>query len=605
MSEIRVRLDQLRAAMTSAGVTHYLVPSADEHLNEYLPARNLRREWCSGFSGSAGELLIAVDPEETKLFVDGRYHIQAEQQLAGTSIRLERLGTKSATPIDRTLAEFSKRHGSDFRLGVDPLTLSAAYYRMLERSIKEGRGQLVLVDSNLVDTCWTDRPALDRSPLEYLPDSFTGESAAAKVARIREALAKAGATATLTVKLDQIAWLSNLRSLRDVPYNPVFLGWLYLDMDRVHLFVNSPRERIRDDVRATLSGWEFHDYSEFLPFLRSKPKARTLIDLDRTTYGIASLDNFERIEGLSPIEQLKARKNASELSAMRDANRAASAVKTKALLWLREVTDRGEPVTERRFQERIEQLYAALPAYRQLSFHTISAAGEHAAMPHYGSADDTPLNAGEYFIIDSGIQYGGGTTDDTRTLGVGHPSAEKRRLFTLVLKAHIQGASTSFPEGTTGAAIDAIVRQPLWAHGLNYDHGTGHGVGSLLNVHEGPFTIGDHARRPASGLPLEPGFITSIEPGYYAKEVGGIRHENLYVVSERNTGPDGRRWFAFETLTYIPFDVRWIDFSLLDARERDWLDRYHDACREQLAPMLTDDEREALDRYFSEASTAR
>lgn len=605
MSEIRVRLDQLRASMKSVGVSHYLVPSADEHLNEYLPARNLRREWCSGFSGSAGDLLIGLDPAETKLFVDGRYHIQAEQQLAGTGILLEKLGTKSAMPLDRTLANLSKQHDSRFRLGVDPLMLSAAHHRMLERSIKEGRGQLVLVESNLVDACWKDRPALERSPLECLPETLTGESVASKVARVREALAKAGATATLTVKLDQIAWLSNSRSFRDVPHNPVFLAWLYLDMDRVHLFVNSPGERIRDEVRATLSGWEFHEYSEFLPFLRSRSKTRTLIDLDRTTFGIASLDNFERIEGLSPIEHLKARKNASELSAMRDANRSASAAKTKALLWLREVTDRGERVTERRFQERIEQLYSALPAYRQLSFHTISAAGEHAAMPHYGSADDTPLNAGEYFIIDSGIQCGGGTTDDTRTLGVGHPTAEKRRLFTLVLKAHIQGASTSFPEGTTGAAIDAIVRQPLWAHGLNYDHGTGHGVGSLLNVHEGPFTIGDHARRPASGLPLEPGFITSIEPGFYAKEIGGIRHENLYVVTEHRAAADGRRWFAFETLTYIPFDVRWIDFSLLDARERDWLDRYHSACRKQLEPLLTADERTALDRYLSEASAAR
>ena len=605
MSEIRDRLDRLRAAMTSAGVTHYLVPSADEHLNEYLPARNLRREWCSGFSGSAGDLLVALEPTETKLFVDGRYHIQAEQQLAGTGIHLEKLGTKSATPLDRTLADLSKRHGAKLRLGVDPLMLSAAHHRMLERSIQEGRGQLVLVEKNLVDDCWKDRPALERSPLESLPDALTGESAASKVARVREALVKAGATATLTVKLDQIAWLSNLRSFRDVPHNPVFLGWLYLDMDRVHLFVNSPGERIRDDARATLNGWEFHEYSEFLPFLRSRSKARTLIDLDRTTYGIAALDALERLEGPSPIEQLKARKNASELCAMQDANRAASAAKTKALLWLREVTDRGERVTERSFQQRIEELYAALPAYRQLSFHTISAAGEHAAMPHYGSADETPLNAGEYFIIDSGIQFGGGTTDDTRTLGVGHPTAEKRRLFTLVLKAHIQGASTSFPEGTTGAAIDAIVRQPLWAHGLNYDHGTGHGVGSLLNVHEGPFTIGDHARRPASGIPLEPGFITSIEPGFYAREVGGIRHENLYVVTEHHTAADGRRWFAFETLTYIPFDVRWIEFSLLDARERDWLDRYHAACREQLGPMLTDGERSALDRYLSEAGAAR
>lgn len=585
--------------MREVGVGHYLIPSSDEHLNEYLPPRSMRREWMSGFTGSAGDLLVGIDPDETKLFADGRYHVQAESELEGSGIGLVRVGRPNVPTLGRYIEELSKRHGTSLRIGVDPFVIANSSFRNLGQQASGGGGALVALDHNLVDEIWTDRPRLERSVLYALDPSVTGSSAESRLAALRRDLERHGAAAFVAIKLDQIAWLLNLRSFSDVPFNPVFLAYLVVDSKRVLLHLAGRNERLPRDFEKGLPGLEVREYSDFADTLRTLEAPVISIDPDRTTAGVFALLSHRRLlEQMSSVESSKARKNPVEVSQMRLANLAASTAKTRAILWGRDAVDRGDVLTEASFKAHLEARYAELDGYRGLSFSTISAAGDHGALPHYHGADSTPLRDGEPFVIDSGIQWGAGTTDDTRTLGIGTPSAERKRIFTLVLKAHIQGAAALFPEGTAGASIDALVRNPMWSVGLDYGHGTGHGVGALLNVHEGPFQIGDLGRRPSTTLPLEPGMIMSIEPGYYRIGFGGVRHENLYLVVEHHVDDSGRRWLAFESLTYIPFDVKWIDFEALDPRERDWLDAYHAECVKRLGPSLSADELDSLRRYL-------
>ncbi len=605
MSTIPDRIERLRSSMREIGLTHYLVPSSDEHLNEYLPERNQRRQWASGFTGSAGDLLVGLDADSTILFVDGRYHIQAERQLRDSGIRLARLGKPGTKSLSQTLTDLSSTLGARLRVGIDPFVLSNTTARTLRLAAESSGGALVSCDSNLVDAAWSDRPPIPGSALVELSPAVTGANVEARTGAVRAALAAGQATATIVVKLDQIAWLLNLRAFGDVPYNPVFQSFLYIDAESVRLFVHGGSQRADRKYRDANPSLAIAEYDEFRTFLASTARRRMLVDADRVTFGLAELlrKHHDVVDGNSPIEWQKARKNDVEIEEMERANLAASVGKTRAILGLRADVERGVTTTEQAFRASIENIYESLPGFRSLSFSTISAAGDHAALPHYGDADESPLRPGSLFIIDSGIQIGAGTTDDTRTLGIGAVSPRHREIFTLVLKAHIQGAAAVFPEGTTGVAIDAIVRAPLWAAGLNYEHGTGHGVGALLNVHEGPFTVGDALRRPASTYPLEPGMVTSIEPGSSEIGFGGVRHENLYRVVEHHTDSSGKRWLGFASLTFIPFDVSCVDRSLLDRREAQWLDAYHAACVEKLAPFLDESERAGLRRYLGSSKT--
>jgi Xaa-Pro aminopeptidase len=293
---------------------------------------------------------------------------------------------------------------------------------------------------------------------------------------------------------------------------------------------------------------------------------------------------------LSPVEEAKSIKNETERACMARASLRASVAKTRALLWLEREVEAGRRVTEASFRDAIERLYSEIEGYRQLSFPTISATGEHAAVIHYGAADETELRPGELFLVDSGIQMDGGTTDDTRTVAIGDPTPEQRAVYTRVLRSHIAGATQIFPEGTPGAALDAVTRVPLWAARLHYEHGTGHGVGAFLNVHEGPFALAEAKGRPAATRPLRPGMITSVEPGYYRPGFGGVRLESLYEVVEADTDADGRRWLQLSPLTWVPFDPKLIDLDALDHRERSWLREYHENCIRRLEPHLSAEE---------------
>ncbi|TAH37344.1 MAG: M24 family metallopeptidase [Planctomycetota bacterium] len=577
MSLIPQRLAALRAHMRARGLSHYFVPSADEHLNEYLPEWRKRREYLSGFTGSAGDLLLGQD--DAWLFTDGRYHVQAGLELRGSGIQLSKVGV----PGQKSLIQ----HVAGLRapvLGFDPMLLSVGFAAALERALAAAGGRPAPVAPNLVDLVWSDRPAPPTSVLFEVPLRWSGRSAADKLADVRAALSGAGANALLVTKLDQLAWLLNLRSRDDVPFNPVFEGHGLVTTGAVHVFLHGGERRLP----AAIPHVRCHEYGELLPFLGQLPaETRILLDPSGSTLGLKTAletnANVAVVLAPSPVEDAKARKNAAEREGMRVANRRASAVKAEALRWLEQEVAAGRTVTERAFQDEIERRYAAAREYWGLSFNTITATGPHGAIMHYKDADRTPLRRGELFIIDSGIQAAGGTTDDTRTVIIGEASAQQRRLYTRVLQCHIAAATLKFPAGTPGTAVDAVCRGPLWRDGLSYDHGTGHGVGAFLNVHEGPFALSESVRKPYAVHPLAEGMVTSIEPGYYKPGWGGIRIENLYLIVQDRTDESGVTWLRFESLTFIPFDERLIDRALLSEDERRWVDDYHARCRAELA----------------------
>ncbi len=599
------RLSALREVLREHGLTHYLVPSSDEHLNEYLPPWRQRRQWLSGFTGSAGDLLVGLNPAETWLFADSRYHLQAERELDGTGIGVQRVGAAGGEGLREVLGRLARERGRALVVGCDPMVLAAETAVALDQVLAQAGASLRFVSPNLVDRLWSDRPVPSATPLFRCPDDWTGRTAAEKVADLVAAAAEAGADAALVSRLDEVAWLTNLRAFGEVPYNPVFESFLYAGPDGVHLFLHEPDLRVPSGWLDGVPGLILHPYGGFLSFLWALEDVRVLVDPAGTTRGVLeALDAASGVTVLdrdSTVARAKAVKNPAELAAMERANLLASAAKTRALLWLRAEVAAARPVTEERFARRLEAAYQDLPGYRQLSFPTIAAAGDHAAIVHYAGADDTELRPGMLLLVDSGIHLAGGTTDDTRTVAVGAPTAEQRRVYTLVLKGHLAAARQRFPDGAPGAALDAVARAPLWNAGLQYGHGTGHGVGAFLNVHEGPFAITGAGARPHAARPLRAGMVTSVEPGYYRPGFGGIRLENLYRVAEAGAGPDGGRWLGLESLTWIPFDPALIDRELLEPAERAWLDAYQAGCAERLSPLLSAGERTALDAWLESA----
>ncbi|MBK9388330.1 MAG: aminopeptidase P family protein [Planctomycetes bacterium] len=591
------RLAALRTRMPQLGIDLYLVPSADEHVNEYLPPWRARREWLSGFSGSAGDLLVGR--EEAWLFVDGRYHLQADSELAGSGIAAVKVGASGAPTLVEKLKQLAEGAPAP-ALGFDPHALSLGMYDALSGS---GLRQ-VEVEENLVDVLWSERPEPATAALREIPEEWSGSSPMEKVQRVRAELANAKVDALLALKLDQIAWLLDLRSTSDVPYNPVFESFLWLDERELHLFVREPALRLPLGYASRLPELAVHDYGAWRAFLATRGGQKVRVDPSGATRGVVAA--LERAgasisRGDSPIEILKAKKNAAEQAAMRRANLLASVAVTKALLWLRRECARGVQLTERRFAQELERLYAQQEDYWGQSFGTIAGAGENGAIIHYGAAGERPIGRGELFLIDSGAHLAGGTTDATRTMAIGAADEEQRRAYTAVLRGHIDSAAQRFPAGTGGQALDTLARASLWNELLDYAHGTGHGVGALLNVHEGPFSIS--AGRNASSRPLEPGHVTSIEPGYYRAGWGGIRLENLYLVRQVGDAPvaEGeKRWLELESLTWIPFDENLIDRERLSTSQRHWLDLYQRECVERLGTRLDPGERRELASWLAE-----
>ncbi|WP_243040941.1 aminopeptidase P family protein [Dyella sedimenti] len=588
------RLAALRHAMLQHGVDACLIPSADPHLSEYLPAHWQARAWLSGFTGSAGTLVVTAD--HASLWTDSRYFAQATQQLAGSGIELMKQRVAHAPEHIAWLREHL-RPGQSLAVAGDSVALATA--RQLERQLAEA-GAALRTDLDLPGQAWTGRPALPDAPVVEHPLRYAIQARAEKLDRLRTAMRKLGATHHLVSSLDDVAWLTNLRG-SDVECNPVFLAHLLVQAEgHATLFVD--RGKLNDALVASLAadGVRIADYATVTDALSELGAAdRLLLDPARVVVSVAAAIPPEAnvIEAANPSTLSKARKSEGELEHIRETMRRDGAALVRAFRRLEERVAAGMRQTELDVDALLREERSAQPDFVGESFATIAGYQANGALPHYRATAEShsTLKAQGLLLVDSGGQYLGGTTDITRVLALGETTAEQRRDATLVMKGMIALSRARFPRGASGPQLDALARAPLWANGMDYGHGTGHGVGYFLNVHEGPQGI----RPPVSGtalVPLEPGMITSIEPGLYKPGRHGIRHENLAVVVEADRSEFGE-FYAFETLTLCPFDRRALEPGLLNPEERAWLDDYHATVRAALAPLLEDADLAWLERH--------
>ena len=597
----RSKLTNLRDAMLNQDLDCYFIPAVDEHLNLYGSEAKQRRAWISGFTGSAGDLLVGKN--SAWLFVDSRYYEQAELQVDPALIQISKLGLEENLTLIETVEKLAVESASTptkLRLGFDPFTVSVEQFKSWGKKFATAGIELIPVSENLADKVRSHNlaktsetlPAIDESPLFSLPLSLTGENAAEKLTRVREAMEKANIDVLPITNLNQIAWLFNLRG-SDIPNIPIFISYAIVTTDAAFLFTNPQRvsPEIQQDLQRCATLLPYENYPQTLLDCISQPKlTRILLDAKHTTAGTHQLivnrqvedeDNIKIVFEASPIEGMKARKNPVEIEQMKSANFKASKAKTVTLKWLTEQLENGKTLTEFDVKETIEHFYQQETDFQSLSFRTIAGAGVNSSIVHYGTpSPEVTLKPGEFLLLDSGSQYLGGTTDDTRTVIIGEPTALHIEHYTTVLIAHISCAMQQFPKATMGVQLDAIARHVLWQEQLDYGHGTGHGVGAFLAVHEGPNGISKSVQ-----YCLEPGMVTSIEPGYYQPGWGGIRIENLYVVVEMPSKND-QVWYGFEPLTYIPFDRKLINSDRLSKTQLAWLNNYHAAVVEKLAPVM-------------------
>lgn len=579
------RIEALRAALRETGVDGFVVPRADEHQSEYVSADAERLAWLTGFTGSAGTAVILV--ESAALVVDGRYTLQAPEQVE--------IGILTVVPLAESTPEawIGANLKREQVLGYDPWLHTPDGLARLERAATKAGGTLRAVP-NLVDAVWAGRPKPPAGRVNRHPDALAGETVADKLARVRESLAEAGCDALVISDPHNLAWAFNLRGA-DVAHTPLALGYAILPREGLaRLFLVSPA--IDPELRTALAPVaEILSRAELEDGLASLGGAR--VRLDAATGAVALKERIEAAGGTvdvgkDPITGMKAVKNAAEIAGTRAAHRRDGASIVRFLAWLDAAAAEGG-LTEIAAVEALEDFRDAGGDLRDVSFPTISGSGPNGAIVHYRvtRASDRAVQPGELFLIDSGAQYPDGTTDITRTVAVGEPSAAMRDRFTRVLKGHIAISRAVFPKGTTGAQIDAFARAPLWQAGLDFDHGTGHGVGAFLSVHEGPQRIAK-----TGTVALESGMILSNEPGYYAAGAYGIRIENLVLVEPRSIADGERPMLGFETLTLAPYDRRLICPDLLDPGERAWIDAYHARVREVLSPDLDAGARDWLAR---------
>lgn len=573
------RLAALRNELDSRGLAGFLVPRADEHQGEYVAPRSERLAWLTGFTGSAG--LAVVLAGRAAVFVDGRYTLQAAAQVDKRLFEIRHL-------IDQPAEDWISKHlPKGAKLGYDPWLHTPDGVVRLKAAVAKAGGGLVAVDGNPIDKVWLGQPPPPISPIVAHDRRYAGRSAADKRREVAASLAGEGAEAAVLTAPDSIAWLLNVRGA-DIPCTPVALAFAILHGDgRVQLFVDSRKlaPGLRAHLGKAVSIAEPAAFGEALDGL-GRRKARVLVDP-----GSAAAWIFDRLtqagavarRGADPCQLPKARKNGVEIEGTRAAHRRDGAALTRFLAWIARNAPRGR-VDELQAVERLADFRRENELFRDFSFNSISGAGANGAVIHYRVTPETNrrLRRGELYLIDSGAQYLDGTTDVTRTVAIGTPTAEMCDRFTRVLKGHIALARARFPRGTTGSQLDALARGALWQAGLDYDHGTGHGVGLYLGVHEGPQRI---AKAP-SRVPLDPGMIVSNEPGYYKPGAYGIRIENLVLVVPVAVKGAERDMLGFETLTLAPIDRALIDRRLLDADEIAWLDAYHGQVRRTLTPLL-------------------
>jgi len=582
MSFASERLSQLRVAMAAQHLDAYLILSADPHQSEYLPDYWQGRRWLSGFTGSVGTLLVT--PDFAGLWVDSRYWEQAEKQLHGSNITLMKLGQSDVPGVNQWLG-MHLRAGS--AVGVDGHVLSLKAAHELQNALADSNSKLD-TDTDLLSAIWPDRSALPVAPVTEHEAPYATRSRKQNLQAIRQAMDETGAQWHLISALDDIAWALNLRGA-DVSYNPVFLSHLLIGPDDAMLFVDKAKVAPELIARLAADGVAVHGYDDIRGRLAALPaQATVLVDPARTTVGLlANAPTVTLVEKLNPSQRFKSVKNDAEIAHVRQAMEQDGAALCEFFAWFEAALESGEPVTELTIDEQITAARARQPHFVSPSFSTIAGFNANGAMPHYMATPEafSVIEGNGLLLIDSGGQYLNGTTDITRVVPVGNLTTEQRRDFTLVLKGTIGLATAVFPEDYPAPLLDTLARAPLWAQLLDYGHGTGHGVGYFMNVHEGPQVISHRAYR-ASDTEMKAGMITSDEPGLYRPGQWGIRIENLICAIPAGESEFGR-YLKFETLTLCPIDTRCIDRELLTEQERIWLNGYHAEVRRRLAARVS------------------
>ena len=597
--EIAQRIELLRELMSREHLAAFIFPTADPHQSEYTADHWKGREWISGFNGSAGTAVVTL--RSAALWTDSRYFLAAGEQLSGTEFQLMRLKMEGTPTVAEWLGQQLSSVASP-EVGIDGMVWAASEVKALIGDLRQHGGITLRTNLDPLRQLWTDRPPIPRNPVALHPMEFAGESTASKLARIRKALHGRHADGILMAALDDIAWTLNLRGT-DVSCNPVFVSYLLITSRDATLYIN--KEKLTPTVRAFLeeNGIGTDDYANVAQGLRDYFEQSILIDPDEVNYTLWQTARRERsdrsattvIEAPSPVPAMKIVKNATEQLGFRQAMLRDGIAMVRFLCWLDHQFTAppasSTELTELSIANRLAAFRAEQPHYRGLSFDTIAAYGEHGAIVHYEPTpqSDIPLRPEGLLLLDSGAQYLDGTTDITRTIALGPLTDEQRRVYTLVLKGHLRLQNLVFPDGAAGTQLDAIARAPLWHEGLNYLHGTGHGVGSYLCVHEGPHQI----RMEWKPQPLRAGMTVTDEPGIYLAGRFGVRIENaLLIVPAMET--ECGRFLHFEPLTLCPIDKRPIMTELLSAEERGWLDSYHQTVYERLAPMLNPVEQQWL-----------
>lgn len=578
---IEQKLAAIRAHMDAANLDAFIVPRADEYLGEYVPVHNERLLWCSNFTGSAGTAIILKD--RAAIFTDGRYTIQVKQQVNGHYFEFYHL---IETPH---VAWLSEQLPVNANVGYDAKVHNLNWYNASKKTLADKQINLVAVTANPVDLSWSDRPAATANLGLLLDQKYTGQSSLQKRQQIGADIAAQGADAVIISALDSIAWLLNIRG-KDIHCFCVILGSAILRKDGSMTFFTNPAKIPAGFSEHVGAGVDIVDEAQASATYQALGEQQLKVLADPEASNAFSQLSAQQagailISGNDPVALAKACKNSVELAGMRAAHIRDGASEIRFLNWLETEVAAGRLHDEGYISDKLTAFRASNENYVELSFSTISAAGANAAMCHYNHNNGVPakLPMDSIYLVDSGAQYLDGTTDITRTVAIGTPSAEHKKMFTLVLKGHIALAQMKFPAGTTGAQLDSLARQFLWQQGYDYDHGTGHGVGCFLNVHEGPHRIAKNANGPA----LAPGMVVSNEPGYYKQDAYGIRCENLVYVVAKDSGHDGKTFYEFATLTQVPFDLHLIDQQLLTADEVNWINTYHAQVRESISPLLS------------------
>lgn len=586
MNEINQRLESLREVMRREHLSAFIFPSTDAHQSEYVADHWQGRTWISGFNGSAGTAVVTM--KSAALWTDSRYFLAAEEQLKGTEFQLMKLKIEGTPTISEWLAQ--ELQGENAEVGLDGMVNSYHETMGLIADLRKSGGITVRTNFDPLGLIWTDRPAIPANPVEIQPMEFAGESVASKISRIRTALRQRHADGMLISALDDIAWTLNLRGT-DVHCVPVFVSYLLISSQQVSLYVDSAK--INDEVKAYLTenGISLYPYNKVAEGLERYSEYNILLDGDETSYFLwKTVKCQEIIAGKSPVPAMKAQKNDREIAGFRQAMLRDGVAMVKFLRWLKPAVEAGGQ-TEISIDRKLTSLRAEQHLFRDISFDTIAGYQAHGAIVHYEATPETDvaLKPEGLILIDSGAQYQDGTTDITRTIALGPVTEEMKHVYTLVLKGHIQLELAKFPDGASGTQLDALVRECMWHEGYNYLHGTGHGVGSYLSVHEGPHQI----RMEWKPTPLRAGMTVTDEPGLYLSGKFGVRIENTLLIKDYQTTEFGK-FLQMESLTLCPIDLTPVDFSMLQPEEIEWLDIYHRDVFEKLSPYLEGEDLEWL-----------